>query len=779
PGTDIPSPPVRGGVNPNTDIPSPPIRGGVNPGTDIPSPPIRGGVNPNTDIPSPPIRGVASPGTDIPSPPVRRVTDSETVVPGTDIPSPPIRGGVALNTDIPSPPIRGVSDPSTDIPSPPVRTGVGPSIDIPSPPIRPLTGVGGTTVLDGSGSPGADLSIQGETVELHSSLGASRVIQLDFNGASVSGTVWNEAWFQGQSFVAPAFDRDGTPRSLNAVERAQIVEIWKRVSEDFAPFDVDVTTAEDAGAISSGRGIRVLVTPMAQLFSGYSGISYVGSFGSSGHRWNTVLVFPDAIGLDQTKAIAEAISHQVGHSLGLFHHGLLGGSPVFAGIGSGDASWAPIMGDASVRSLSRWSRGDYAGADNAQDDIAVIQSGGLPLREDDHGDSVDAASHLPLGTRWTVGGLVGRIDDRDVFAFESGQGVVSLQVSPEEVGANLDVEARLLDSSGVTVAESAPVDTLGSRFDLVVPAGRYFLVVMGNGYGSLGRYTVAGVVPEPVRHVPPISVIGPTPAIVEAFVPVVFDGSLSFDLDDTIASYVWDFGDGTRTEGVTVTHAFQIPGSYGVTLTVTDESGLSHSSAFGLRITPPNLAPQAVISSDATSGHAPLAVVFDGSRSVDPDGSVVAHRWDFGDGQVVEGSLVRREFTRPGVHRVTLTVVDNQGAESSVTTSITVSQREIFVGSITVRTVASGLSRTAHAVVRITTPEGSPVVGATVTGSWMGAVAQSRGVKTDANGVVEIASPRVTRSTKMTFTVTGVALENARYTPALNRASSLTVVVGP
>ena len=141
--------------------------------------------------------------------------------------------------------------------------------------------------------------------------------------------------------------------------------------------------------------------------------------------------------------------------------------------------------------------------------------------------------------------------------------------------------------------------------------------------------------------------------------------------------------------------------------------------------------------------------------------------------------MVRREFTRPGVHRVTLTVVDNQGAESSVTTAITVSQREICVGSITVRTVASGLSRTAHAVVRITTPDGTPVSGATVTGTWMGAVAQSRGVKTDANGVVEIASPRVTRSTKLTFTVTGVALENARYTPALNRASSLTVVVGP
>ena len=790
-GTDIPSPPVRGGVNPGTDIPSPPVRGGTGTGTDIPSPPVRrvtdgAGEVPNTDIPSPPIRGGVNPGTDIPSPPVRGGTS-----PGTDIPSPPVRrvtdgAGENLNTDIPSPPIRRVTDGAagtfnTDIPSPPVRGGVSPRVDIPSPPIRGLNGSVEVLTLDGETGPStADASIDGESVELHSSPGSARVIQLDFNGATVSGTVWNESWFQGRSFTAPAFDRDGQPQGLNAVERAQIVEIWKRVSEDFAPFDVDVTTSAAAGeAVLAGRGVRVLITPMGQSFPGYSGASYLGSFGSTGPRWNTALVFADALGLDQVKAIAEAISHQVGHSLGLFHHGLVGEASPFAGIGSGDTGWAPIMGDASVRSVSRWSRGEYPGASSTQDDISRIQAAGLTLREDDHGDSVDAASHLALGTRWTAGGLVGQSDDRDVFAFESGQGAVGIQVSPEEVGANLDVEARLLDSTGALVAESAPSDVLDARFDLVLPAGRYFLVVNGSGYGSLGRYTVSGTVPEPVRQVAPVSVIGPTPSVAEAFVPIVFDGSLSFDQDDTIATYVWDFGDGTRTEGVTVTHAFQIPGSYGVTLTVTDEAGLSHSSAVGLRITPPNLAPQAVISTDVTSGYAPVAVVFDGSRSVDPDGAVIAHRWDFGDGQVVTGPMVRREFSRPGVHRVTLTVVDNQGAESSVTTSITVAQREICVGSITVRTVASGLSRVAYATVRITHPDGSPVVGAVVTGSWLGSLTQSRGVKTDANGVVEIASPRVTRSTKLTFTVTGVSLENARYTPALNRATSVTVVVGP
>ena len=741
----------------------------------IPSPPVRTVTNPGTDIPSPPVRTVTNPGTDIPSPPVRTVTN-----PGTDIPSPPVRTVANPGTDIPSPPVRTVANPSTDIPSPPVKAAANPTIDIPSPPVRGVTGLGGNVAVSSVGNPsGSNYTSEAESVELQSNAGASRVIHLDFNGASVSGTVWNEVWFQGQSFFAPPFDQDGVPQSLNAVERSQIVEIWKRVSEDFSPFDVNVTTSADPkGSVPAGQGIRVLVTPMGQAFSGYSAISYVGSFASAGSRWDTVLVFPDVIGPGRTKAIAEAISHQIGHSLGLFHQGLLGGSPVFAGTGSAESGWAPIMGDASVRALSRWSRGDYPGASNAQDDLARIQLGGLRLREDDHGDSMEAASYLPLGTRWTVGGLVSHAEDRDVLAFESGQGTVSIKVSPEEVGANLDIQAQLLNQAGVVVAESAPADSLACRFDLVVPAGKYFLAVRGSGYGSLGRYTVSGAVPQPVRRVPPVSVISPTPAAVEVFVPFVFDGSLSFDQDDAIASYVWDFGDGTRRVGVNVKHAFQAPGSYGVTLTVTDQSGLSHSSAIGLRITPPNLAPRAVISTGATSGYAPLAIVFDGSKSVDPDGTVVAYRWDFSDGQRLDGPVVRRDFTLPGVHRVTLTVTDNKGGQATSTTSITVSQREICVGAITVRTVDSGLSRVAYATVRITMPDGSPVAGATVTGSWLGAVGQSRGV-TDAKGVVEVASPRATKTTKLTFTMTGVSLQNARYNPALNRVPSLTVVVGP
>src|SRR5690606_29119745 len=63
-----------------------------------------------------------------------------------------------------------------------------------------------------------------------------------------------------------------------------------------------------------------------------------------------------------------------------------------------------------------------------------------------------------------------------------------------------------------------------------------------------------------------------------------FDGSTSGDADGTITSYLWDFGDGT-TPGVgsTATHAYSTPGTYVVTLTVTDDRGAS--SATTLEVT--------------------------------------------------------------------------------------------------------------------------------------------------------------------------------------------------
>ena len=56
-----------------------------------------------------------------------------------------------------------------------------------------------------------------------------------------------------------------------------------------------------------------------------------------------------------------------------------------------------------------------------------------------------------------------------------------------------------------------------------------------------------------------------------------------------------------------------------------------------------------------------------GGKSFDPDGEVVEYHWDFGDGNTSKGDVVEHEFAEPGIYEVTLTVIDDEGNESTDT----------------------------------------------------------------------------------------------------------------
>ncbi|CAN5222881.1 hypothetical protein BH09ACT1_BH09ACT1_18070 [soil metagenome] len=64
-------------------------------------------------------------------------------------------------------------------------------------------------------------------------------------------------------------------------------------------------------------------------------------------------------------------------------------------------------------------------------------------------------------------------------------------------------------------------------------------------------------------------------------------GSTSKDSDGTIASYAWNFGDGTTGIGATVSHSYAAAGTYPVTLTVTDNGGATGSIAHTVTVTAP------------------------------------------------------------------------------------------------------------------------------------------------------------------------------------------------
>lgn len=380
-----------------------------------------------------------------------------------------------------------------------------------------------------AGPAGADLQRSGpvtgdmpfpsaQTFLLHSRQGASRVIYLDFEGELVSGTAWNINFGLGPSYVFAPFDTDGSPSTFSASEQAVVQGAWQRVAEDYAPFDVDVTT-EDPGSAAIDRtglgdslyGTKVVVTldPAVQATCACGGTAYVGVFDAPNNHQYYQPAFVFSAG---AKGIAEAASHEVGHNLGLSHDGTTAGVQYYAGHGG----WAPIMGVGYYKPITQWSKGEYADANNLEDDISVIQSHGAPLRPDDYPGTRAAAVSLGSGVSLARAGLIGTSADVDWFSF-SGSGQTSVTAIPATVSPDLDIRVDLYDSAGTLVASSDPPASpvtadvaagLDASLSTVLPlAGTYFVRVDGVGvgdqltngysdYASLGQYSLS-VTTEP------------------------------------------------------------------------------------------------------------------------------------------------------------------------------------------------------------------------------------------------------------------------------------------
>jgi len=157
-----------------------------------------------------------------------------------------------------------------------------------------------------------------------------------------------------------------------------------------------------------------------------------------------------------------------------------------------------------------------------------------------------------------------------------------------------------------------------------------------------------------------------------------FDGSASSDADGTIVSFDWAFGDGNAGSGARLMHVYGDAGVYTVVLTVTDDSGRTGTAATTAEIVPvvANQAPTAN-AGGPYAGRPNAPVAFDGHRSSDSDGSVVAYSWDFGDGSqaVWDHPNATHSYASAGDYSVTLRVTDSGGLTSAAATS-TVSIRK-------------------------------------------------------------------------------------------------------
>nr|WP_281352336.1 Ig-like domain-containing protein [Phytoactinopolyspora alkaliphila] len=204
--------------------------------------------------------------------------------------------------------------------------------------------------------------------------GASHTIFIDFDGHTISGTEWN-ARYDVASIEIDAYNVNDEFKQA----------VWERIAQDYAPFDVNVTIT-DPGADALWKtsnddnqyGSHLLVIPdssdLPAGMQGYGGLAWVGGFGSQ--HLSPALVMADNLA-NNPAYIADAGSHEVGHNLGLEHHGIAGDEYYYDTPADPSALWGPIMGAPYDVPLSQWSDGGYANATNPdQDDLAVMTDGG-------------------------------------------------------------------------------------------------------------------------------------------------------------------------------------------------------------------------------------------------------------------------------------------------------------------------------------------------------------------------------------------------------------------
>jgi hypothetical protein len=338
---------------------------------------------------------------------------------------------------------------------------------------------------------------------LHSRPTSTRTIYLDFDGHSVQDTLW----LDGAKIDAPAYDTDGDPTTFSAAERQAVYEVFQATAEDYRPFDVDVTTQTPpldritrTGTKDLEFGTRVVITPKDVTGCGCGGQAYVGVFDKKTKHESYQPAWVVARAGANGKVLSDAVSHEAGHNLGLDHDGESGG----VGYHAGHENWAPIMGVGYGQPVTQWSKGEYANANNVQDDIKVMSGKGAPLLADDYTATAALAKGTPLN------GIVNSDADTDTFSIDHAGGALTAAAVPALFAPNLDIRLTVRNAAGTVVATVDPpvarvsnvaATGLDARYTADLSAGRYTFQVEGvgygdpstngyTGYGSVGQYTL-------------------------------------------------------------------------------------------------------------------------------------------------------------------------------------------------------------------------------------------------------------------------------------------------
>ena len=209
----------------------------------------------------------------------------------------------------------------------------------------------------------------------------------------------------------------------------------------------------------------------------------------------------------------------VGHTLGLQHDGT---STTTYYQGHPNGHWAPIMGTAFYKPISQWSRGEYADANNREDDALLIRQKlgtalpAVPYTTWGNAANMNVVSATATTKNWLNRGIIdlpGAAHWYRIVADAAGTVSATVAVTPSNAGflrANFDARLTLINAATMGMITSQDPTTAGGANDATMgtsltamnlAAGPYFLrvqsVAVGDrltsgypSYGSVGQYTL-------------------------------------------------------------------------------------------------------------------------------------------------------------------------------------------------------------------------------------------------------------------------------------------------
>ncbi len=405
--------------------------------------------------------------------------------------------------------------------------------------LEPRQMMSATPLLEGISSAGKGINydfgnvvaVSTPSIPALSSLpGAAKSIFLDFDGDFQA--VWNRT------------DSGQTYRNVNAqasnLSEADIRKVWETVAEDFAPFNVNVTTVQPA-SFADNVALRVVIAGdmTAQLVTGpnstvalsgdrfitndsgrtlldTSGYAAIDSFTNS--EPNVVYVFgkymstwgttsPEGHARSLAALVANTASHEAGHAFGLVHHEGVNASGNASNYHVGSSVTTPIMGDNTAGDRTLWSV--YTEGSTTYDSIQRLTST-LGARPDDHPSGTWFARPLSFtstskfSSQSTIAGIIEKTSDQDWFRFSTSGASVSINLKTVEF-ANLDARLEvykvvptwfgsstsLIASVDGPILFGAPFSGLGASYNASLAAGDYMVAIKSHGgYGDLGNYTL-------------------------------------------------------------------------------------------------------------------------------------------------------------------------------------------------------------------------------------------------------------------------------------------------